>query len=302
MKRLITIILALAVTLDASAERRKFRLFGPGRNASEKREQAPVPPTVHSAVEMPSTIVAEPAEPAPAPAAEAAGWALAPGALDSLVWFAREADGTAVFDSYFEEMMSLDTAVVATSDTPDSVYERRLRSILSPIPLSWNETVKPYIVMFTSARRQTMGNIMANSQYYFPIIEQELSNAGLPIELRMLAVVESALVPTARSRAGAVGLWQFMHVTGRENGLAITSFVDERRDPVASTRAACKYLSTLYRIYGDWTLVLAAYNCGPGNVNKARTRAGASARNFWDIYPYLPAETRTYVPLFIAAT
>ena len=118
----------------------------------------------------------------------------------------------------------------------------------------------------------------------------------------MLPVVESALSPTAISRAGATGLWQFMYTTGKVYGLEVNSFIDQRRDPVLSTKAACRYLKDLYGIYEDWTLALAAYNCGPGNVNKAIKRAGDQAEDFWDIYPYLPAETRGYVPSFIAAT
>lgn len=225
-----------------------------------------------------------------------------PVALDSLVTIYRDEGSVAAFDRFFDEFLRVDPTVVLTSDTPDSVYQRRLKSILSPVSMAWNDVVKQYIVMYTTQRRTTLGKILSNAQYYFPIIEAELSRAGLPLELRMMAAIESALVPTARSRAGAVGLWQFMHVTGKENGLKITTFVDERRDPVLSTRAACKYMAALYRIYGDWTLALAAYNCGPGNVNRAMKRAGGEVRSFWDLYPYLPAETRSYVPSFIAAT
>lgn len=225
-----------------------------------------------------------------------------PVALDSLVTIYRDEGSVAAFDRFFDEFLRVDPTVVPTSDTPDSVYQRRLKSILSPVSMAWNDVVKQYIVMYTTQRRTTLGKILSNAQYYFPIIEAELSRAGLPLELRMMAAIESALVPTARSRAGAVGLWQFMHVTGKENGLKITTFVDERRDPVLSTRAACKYMAALYRIYGDWTLALAAYNCGPGNVNRAMKRAGGEVRSFWDLYPYLPAETRSYVPSFIAAT
>jgi membrane-bound lytic murein transglycosylase D len=133
------------------------------------------------------------------------------------------------------------------------------------------------------------------------MIEQELINAGLPVELRALPIIESALQPTAKSRAAAVGMWQFVYATGKAYGLEINSFVDERCDPLQSTRAACKYLKDLYRTYGDWSLALAAYNCGPGNVNKAIARAGVRG-SFWDIYNYLPRETRGYVPAFIAAT
>lgn len=167
--------------------------------------------------------------------------------------------------------------------------------------MPYNEVVKRYIITYTT-RKTLMENVLGRSQYYFPMIEEELDRAGLPIELRMLPVVESALSPTAISRAGATGLWQFMYTTGKVYGLEVNSFIDQRRDPVLSTKAACRYLKDLYGIYEDWTLALAAYNCGPGNVNKAIKRAGDQAEDFWDIYPYLPAETRGYVPSFIAAT
>jgi membrane-bound lytic murein transglycosylase D len=243
-------------------------------------------------------------EPEPKPVEEAVAEqeALSPQVLDSLLVQANGDGSVAAFEKFFDEIIRLDTTLVLTSDTPDSVYERRLRGILSPIGLPWNDIVKKYIVMYTTARRTTLGNILSRSQYYFPLIESELSVAGLPLELRMLPVIESALVPTARSRAGAGGLWQFMYATGRQYGLEITTFLDQRRDPVASTRAACRYLAFLYRMYGDWQLVLAAYNCGPGNVNRALRRAGEGARTYWDIYPFLPAETRGYVPSFIAVT
>jgi membrane-bound lytic murein transglycosylase D len=225
-----------------------------------------------------------------------------PETLDSLLYLMRGESSVAAFEKYFDEFIRLDTTIVLTSDTPDSVYMRRLRTILSPIALPWNDVVKRYIVDYTTVHRTTMGNILSRSKYYFPIIEAELARAELPLELRMLPAIESALVPLNKSRVGATGLWQFMYSTGKEYGLEITSFVDERCDPVASTRAACRYLAFLYRLYNDWTLALAAYNCGPGNVNKALKRAGTDAKTFWDIYPYLPAETRGYVPAFVAAT
>lgn len=225
-----------------------------------------------------------------------------PEALDSLVMAMRGEGTVAAFEKFFDDFIRLDTTEVLTTNIPDSVYEKRLKAILSPIGLPWNDVVKQFIVSYTTKRRTTMANILARSQFYFPIIEAELADAGLPLELRMLPAIESALVPSARSRAGAIGLWQFMYATGKESGLEITTFVDERRDPVASSRAACRYLARLYRVYGDWTLVLAAYNCGPGNVNRAFKRAGEGAKTYWDIYPYLPAETRNYVPSFIAAT
>ncbi len=140
------------------------------------------------------------------------------------------------------------------------------------------------------------------SQYYFPLIEEELLREGLPVELRALPIIESALSPTAVSPMGAVGLWQFMPTTGKSYGLEINSLVDERRDPYRATQAACRYLKDLFAIYNDWSLAIAAYNCGPGNVNKAIARSGGNGRTFWDIYDYLPRETRGYVPAFIGAS
>lgn len=221
---------------------------------------------------------------------------------DSLVVALQERRARAAFDDFFDEFINIESVPCDDSrQLPDSVYEARLRMILSPIHMPYNEVVKRYIITYTT-RKTLMENVLGRSQYYFPMIEEELDRAGLPIELRMLPVVESALSPTAISRAGATGLWQFMYTTGKVYGLEVNSFIDQRRDPVLSTKAACRYLKDLYGIYEDWTLALAAYNCGPGNVNKAIKRAGDQAEDFWDIYPYLPAETRGYVPSFIAAT
>lgn len=238
----------------------------------------------------------------PAPTVGEQGSPPRPEALDSLLTVIRGEGAVAAFERFFDEFIRLDQTETPVSDIPDSVYQRRLRSILSPIGMPWNEIVKRYIVLYTTSRRETMGNILGRSQFYFPIFEAELAAAGLPLELRMLPVIESALVPSARSRAGAGGLWQFMYGTGKAYGLEITTFVDQRCDPAASTRAACRYLADLYRMYGEWSLVLAAYNCGPGNVNKALKRAGEGAKSYWDIYEFLPAETRGYVPSFVAAT
>lgn len=229
-------------------------------------------------------------------------WDYSPEALDSLLMSMHSYNTVAAFEEFFNDFIQIDTTEILTSNIPDSVYQARLKAILSPIGLPWNDIVKQFVISYTTNRRTTMSNVLSRSQYYFPIIEQELMNSGLPLELRMLPVVESALSPAARSRVGAMGLWQFMYGTGKLYGLEITTFVDQRCDPVASTKAACRYLTDLYNMYGDWTLALAAYNCGPGNVNKAFKRAGDKAKNYWDIYPYLPRETRNYVPSFIAAT
>ena len=226
---------------------------------------------------------------------------LAPGGYDSLLsqWYENNVIGQ--YEEYFRTFVDLDSAVMTTADTPDSVFMARLKMIVSPISLSFNEVVRNRIVAYTRGG-YTVSRILGLSQVYFPMIEETLCRYGLPLELRMLPVVESALNPTAISRAGAAGLWQFMYGTGKYFGLEVTSLVDERFDPVAATDAACRYLRDLYAMYGDWTLALAAYNCGPGNVNKAIKRAGDKAGDFWSLYPYLPRETRGYVPTFIAAT
>lgn len=186
-------------------------------------------------------------------------------------------------------------------DFPDSVYIARLQEIPSLIDLSYNRLVKNYINVYTVKRREQVEMMLGLSDYYFPMFEEIFDLYDVPYELKYLAIIESALNPRAVSRAGAVGTWQFMYRTGKVYGLRINSLVDERRDPMKATHAAAKFLSDLYGIYGDWTLALAAYNCGPGNVNKAIRRSGGK-RDFWEIYYYLPRETRGYVPAFIAAT
>jgi membrane-bound lytic murein transglycosylase D len=154
--------------------------------------------------------------------------------------------------------------------------------------------------MYTQNKKELVGVMIGLSDYYFPLFEEILDLYQLPQEFRFLPIIESALNPRAVSRVGATGLWQFMYGTGRMYKLTINSYVDERRDPIASSHAAARFIKDLYSIYKDWTLVIAAYNCGPGNVNKAIRRAGGK-KNYWDIYYYLPRETRGYVPAFIAA-
>lgn len=182
----------------------------------------------------------------------------------------------------------------------DSVYIKRLYNLPSEMELSFNSVVKNYIEMYAVRKRDQVSYMLAMGDYYFPIFEQALDRHGLPLELKYLPVIESALNPVAVSRVGATGLWQFMLRTGKGYGLEVNSLVDERRDPYKSTDAAVRYLKDLYAIYGDWNLVIAAYNCGPGNVNKAIARSGGK-RDYWEIYYRLPRETRGYVPAFIAA-
>ena len=227
---------------------------------------------------------------------------LTPAVMDSLVASWNESQSALAFDKFFADYIAIDSLPAGSTSLPDSVYESRLRALASPIQLPYNPIVKNYINRYTDTRYGTINRIMSLSQYYFPIIEEELLRAGLPVELRAMAIIESALAPTAVSPRGAAGLWQFMPYTGKSYGLEVNSLVDERRDAVLSTRAACQYMSDLYRLYNDWTLAIAAYNCGPGNVNKALARAGEDCKTFWDIYWYLPPETRGYVPAFIGAS
>ena len=182
----------------------------------------------------------------------------------------------------------------------DSVMAYRLSLLESEIPLPFNEYVKPYINLYTIRKRNLSSKILAWSKYYFPMFEEALDRANMPLELKYLAVIESALNPMATSPVGAAGMWQFMAPTGRMYGLRTTAIYDERRDVQKSTEAAIKYLRNSYRMYGDWLLVIASYNCGPGNVNKAIRKAGG-IKNFWAVQRYLPGETRGYVPAFIAA-
>jgi len=183
---------------------------------------------------------------------------------------------------------------------PDSVIKLRLSLMPYVIEMPYNRHVRSFIDLYTVRRRSQVSYFRGLGDYYFRLFEQALDKHDLPFELKYLPVIESALNATAVSHAGAAGLWQFMSTTGRMYGLEINSLIDERMDPYKSTQAAVKYLKDLYEIYGDWHLVIAAYNCGPGNVNKAIRRSGGK-QDYWAIYPFLPAETRGYVPIFIAA-
>lgn len=185
------------------------------------------------------------------------------------------------------------------SDIPDSVYIKKIEEMNSFIPIPYNRTVRNYIILYTEKMPEFSEQILGLSQYYLPIFEEILDQYNLPKELKVMAIIESGLSPVARSRANAKGIWQFMFRTALQYDLKITSFVDERYDPIKATHAAAKYLSDAYTIFGDWALAISSYNCGAGNVNKAIRRAGS--REFWDIYPYLPRETRGYVPAFVGA-
>lgn len=192
------------------------------------------------------------------------------------------------------------TEEYAFSKQPDSVYIARLQELPYIIEMPYNAVVKGFIEAYLSRNHKQVARMRRLSESYFPIFEEHLLRYGLPTELKYLPVIESGLNPQAHSRAGAAGLWQFMPQTAKNNGLEVNSLIDERLDPYKSTDAACRFLKSLYNIYHDWNLAIAAYNCGPGNINKAVHRANGQ-RDFWQIYTFLPKETRAYLPLFIAA-
>ncbi len=212
---------------------------------------------------------------------------------------------SANYNWYLKNAFTSDSAEVRLDNypknIPDSVYIQRLQKTEQVIDLSYNPAVLSFIKMYTERKRDQVERMIGLSDYYFPVIEEILDKYNLPLELKYLPIIESALNPVAISRAGAMGLWQFMYGTAKLLNMEITSFVDERRDPVKASEAAAKYLKKLFDIYNDWHLAIAAYNCGPGNVDRAIRRSGGKT-NYWDIYYFLPRETRGYVPLFIAAT
>jgi len=221
-----------------------------------------------------------------------------------------------VIDSLFESYFSTNPAWAfdekdydlygyVSTDTPrftPEVFAERISKINSPIPYTYNKSVQGFLDLYCNRRRTQVSNMLGLSQTYFPMFEAELDRKNMPIELKYLAIIESALNTHAVSKAGATGLWQFMNGTGKLMGLRIDSYVDERRDPYMATVAAVAYLEDLYGIYNDWFLAIAAYNCGPGNVNKALRKVSGGDKTFWDIEAFLPKETRGYVPAFIAAT
>ncbi len=208
------------------------------------------------------------------------------------------------YDSYVNEFITLDDIdlIDTKRSIPDSVYEQRLKMMPTMIRLPYNTLVRRYIENYSIKYRSQMETMMGIARLYFPMIEEELYKRNMPLELKLLAFVESAMKVKAVSRAGATGMWQMMYATAKNYKLEINAFIDERYDARAATQAACEHLEDLYEIYHDWTLAIAAYNCGAGNVNKAIKRAGNNAKTFWDVYEYLPRETRGYVPAFIGAT
>lgn len=181
----------------------------------------------------------------------------------------------------------------------DFIYDTK--HMESEIPMQYNDQVYKLINYFGTSWQTKLKDMIVVSNYYFPVYEEIFDKYNMPLEFKYLSVIESALNPNATSVSGAAGLWQFMHATGKIFDLKVNNYVDERRNVIKSTEAACQYLQSMYKTYGDWFLVIASYNCGPGNVNKAINRSGGK-RTFWEIYPYLPKETQNYVPAFIAMT
>lgn len=217
--------------------------------------------------------------------------------VDSLIsaWYTRTRP---IINDFVPDTVAVADSLIA--GIPDSVFVDRLQSMMSPIPMVYNDQVRRFIELYVVKRRYLVQRMLGLSNYYFPLFERVLEAHDMPLELKYMAIIESALNPNALSRVGASGLWQFMYYTGKRYGLDVTSYVDERRDPVKATEAAAVFLRDLYNMYGDWHLAIAAYNCGPGNVNRAIARSGGH-KDFWKIYYNLPKETRGYVPAFIAA-
>ena len=217
-----------------------------------------------------------------------------------------EADTQKLLESWFIKNYTASDNRYATEpdvDVSDEEMVKRLSALPTVIEMPYNQIVRSYIDRYTKKGRAQIAAVLGLSLYYMPIFEQALEEQGLPLELKYLPIIESGLNPNAVSKHGATGLWQFMLGTAKGLGLEVTSLVDERRDPYVSSERAASYLKDLYATYGDWSLAIAAYNCGPGNVNKAIRRAGGEAKDhdFWSIYNYLSPETRGYVPMFIAA-
>ncbi|WP_298899856.1 LysM peptidoglycan-binding domain-containing protein [uncultured Psychroserpens sp.] len=206
-----------------------------------------------------------------------------------------------LFDTIYKSVSELKYDPVDYPELTTDTLKARLKRLnaRTPFNIEYNPSLESVIKSYLKHRRNSMSRLMSLSHYYFPLFEESLDNYDIPLEVKYLAIVESALKPRARSRVGATGLWQFMFGTGKEYGLNVSSYVDERSDPIKSTEAASKYLARLYKIFGDWDLALAAYNSGPGNVTKAIRRSGGY-ENYWNIRPHLPRETAGYLPAFLA--
>ena len=207
---------------------------------------------------------------------------------------------TLTIDTALASNSTLDKVIVPINPQPLNIYDERLRFLdaKTPMDLAYNEKVHSFIDSYLGKNKVTISRMQGLKDLYFPLFEQQLDKYDLPLEFKYLAIVESALDPRAKSGSGATGLWQFMYLTGREYGLEVTSYIDERQDPLKSTQAACEYFLKLYDTFGDWNLVLAAYNGGPGYLQRKINSVGSY--NFWELYPHLRKETRNYIPTFIA--
>ena len=215
-------------------------------------------------------------------------------------WMA-ELSNEEIFQEMQSDVMTTNIDSLVTFDLSTDVLKQRLAKLdaKSPFNVEYTPGLENLIKTFLKKRKTSFERLMAISEYYFPMFEEHLAKYNVPLEIKYLAIVESALNPRAKSRVGATGLWQFMYPTGKQFNLEVNSYVDERYDPLKATEAACQYLSSLYTIFGDWSLVLASYNAGPGNVSKAIRRSGGS-QNYWNIRRNLPKETANYVPAFLA--
>ncbi|WP_108869558.1 LysM peptidoglycan-binding domain-containing protein [Aquimarina aquimarini] len=219
--------------------------------------------------------------------------------LDSL--WKQELYNSSLFDTIYKSVRELEYEPVVYKELPTDTLKARLVRLnaRTPFNVEYNPSLESVIKRYLKNRRKHLQRLMALSEFYFPLFEQELDKQNIPLEIKYLAIVESALKPRAKSRVGATGLWQFMFGTGKMFGLEVSSYVDERMDPIMATKAACKYLANLYKVFGDWDLALASYNSGPGNVTKAIRRSGGRT-NYWNIRHNLPRETAGYLPAFLA--
>lgn len=224
-----------------------------------------------------------------------------PGAAEIDSLWQLELLKSSLYQDYRKKLLSEEYDEVAIEKLPTDTLKKRLKILDSktPFKIEYNPFLERVISSYLTRNKKAIEHLMALSSFYFPLFEEKLDKYNVPLEIKYLAIVESSLNPRARSRVGATGLWQFMYSTGKMHGLEVTSYVDERMDPVKATDAAARYLSTLYRVFEDWDLVLASYNSGPGNVSKAIRRSGGST-DYWKLRPYLPRETANYVPAFIA--
>jgi membrane-bound lytic murein transglycosylase D len=213
----------------------------------------------------------------------------------------EELYSTSLYDTIYSGIREMKYDSIYYPELPTDTLKKRLSELNSKTPfnIEYNSSLESVIKGYLKHRKKSFERLMALSEYYFPMFERELDYHDIPLEVKYLAIVESALKPKAKSRVGATGLWQFMFATGKMYGLNVSSYVDERSDPIKSTEAASKYLASLYKIFGDWDLALAAYNSGPGNVSKAIRRSGGY-KNYWNIRPNLPRETAGYLPAFLA--